>query len=122
MHHHVPGQQMTAPAPGGIGVTDGQAVYYPPRPHMIAPMPWIPDGGQQLYTHHRAPQQQDWGCPTHGMAYAPPPPPAPSLQLTRIRSPTGRSPRWQMGLGGVSVNDEDSVGERTQTSLNGHGQ
>lgn len=35
MHYQVPGQPMMGPAPGGIGVTDGQAVYYPPPPHMM---------------------------------------------------------------------------------------
>ena len=49
MHHHVPGQHVMAPAPRGIGVTDGHAVCYPARPHMIAPEPWMPDGGHEQY-------------------------------------------------------------------------
>ena len=58
------------------------------------------------------------------MAYAPPPPPAPSLHVATYQN---QEPHWQEsevanGVGGVSVNDEDSVGEKTQTSLNGHGQ
>ena len=167
MHYHVPGQQMMAPAPGGIGVTDGQAVYYPPPPHMmqgggsgqdqggmswhagggghmamgIVPgmnilmdlagdmpkqMPWVPDGGQQHYVHHPTPKQEDWG-------YAPPPPPTPSLQLQQQQQPPlhaaahqNQEHHWQKfenvanGVGGVtvSVNDDDSVGERTP---GGHG-
>ncbi|CAM9979426.1 unnamed protein product, partial [Scytosiphon promiscuus] len=35
MHYQVPGQPIMGPAPGGIGVTDGQAVYYPPPAHML---------------------------------------------------------------------------------------
>jgi hypothetical protein len=35
MHYHVPEQHIMATAPGGIGVTNRQAVYYPPPPHMM---------------------------------------------------------------------------------------
>lgn len=55
MHYQVPGQPMMGPAPGGIGVTDGQAVYYPPPPHMMMQgdgsmhghggAPWHPSSG-----------------------------------------------------------------------------
>lgn len=55
MHYQVPGQHMMGPAPGGIGVTDGQAVYYPPPPHMMqgdgsghdqgGGLPWHSGGG-----------------------------------------------------------------------------
>lgn len=56
MHYQVPGQHMMGPAPGGIGVTDGQAVYYPPPPHMMMQgdgsghdqgggLPWHSGGG-----------------------------------------------------------------------------
>lgn len=129
MHYQVPGQHMMGPAPGGIGVTDGQAVYYPPPPHMMmqgdgsghdqggglpwhsggghmgmgmlmdlngmpAPVPWMPDGGQQQHYMH-SPPQQDWGSPTHGTGYAqpglhppplPPPPPPPQQQQHHSQS------------------------------------
>ncbi|CAM9869322.1 unnamed protein product, partial [Sphacelaria rigidula] len=53
MHYQVPSQPIMGPAPGGIGITDGQAVYYPPPPHMMVQgdgsghggAPWHPAAG-----------------------------------------------------------------------------
>ena len=59
--------------------------------------------------HHVTPQQEDWGSPNQGIGYAPPPPPTLSLQLQQ---------QQQLPLHLAN----DSVGERTPPSLNGHGQ